>query len=231
MVLDTVEKLYGVYRDSLPGALGPTAGTPPAVAQRVGKVDRVLEAIELPSSLAKTRDKDVSLARDEDWKALVTKGIFGKIAQGELSFNRRPLEPELLAAYAPLVDYVRTFFEQQVRDATRATYDLLVRFDRQYQAAKRAAGLFEFDDVATWLADSIDQLGDPAWIGRCLDVPIEHLLLDEFQDTAPLQWRILRPIAESVTRPGQPRSFFCVGDQKQAIYGWRGGVAEVFDLV
>ena len=42
---------------------------------------------------------------------------------------------------------------------------------------------------------------------------------------------LLEPFAQRVMKPGSQRSFFCVGDQKQAIYGWRGGVAEVFDLV
>src|SRR6185436_11178125 len=45
------------------------------------------------------------------------------------------------------------------------------------------------------------------------------------QDTAPPQWRVLAPLAQQVTAAG---SFFCVGDAKQAIYGWRGGEAELF---
>jgi ATP-dependent helicase/nuclease subunit A len=54
--------------------------------------------------------------------------------------------------------------------------------------------------------------------------------LDEFQDTSPEQWRVLQPLAQRVTA-GQQTSFFCVGDVKQAIYGWRGGVAEIFDAI
>src|SRR5689334_7619427 len=63
-----------------------------------------------------------------------------------------------------------------------------------------------------------------------LDGGIRHLLLDEFQDTAPPQWRVLRPLAEGVVN-GRGGTFFCVGDGKQAIYGWRGGVAEIFDCL
>src|SRR4029453_6905153 len=56
------------------------------------------------------------------------------------------------------------------------------------------------------------------------------LLVDEFQDTAPVQWQVLRPLAQAITRQAKA-SFFCVGDTKQAIYGWRGGEAEIFDAL
>jgi ATP-dependent helicase/nuclease subunit A len=83
-------------------------------------------------------------------------------------------------------------------------------------------------------------------IGHRLDGTIDHLLLDEFQDTSPEQWSVLRPLAQHAaagqfqTSAGQalPGSgdgpeptFFCVGDTKQAIYGWRGGVSAIFDAV
>ncbi|MEM8710505.1 MAG: UvrD-helicase domain-containing protein, partial [Planctomycetota bacterium] len=61
-------------------------------------------------------------------------------------------------------------------------------------------------------------------LGYRLDGRIDHLLLDEFQDTAPNQWQLLLPLAEEVLGDGTgERSFFCVGDVKQSIYGWRGG--------
>ena len=59
---------------------------------------------------------------------------------------------------------------------------------------------------------------------------VAHLLLNEFQDTSALQWRVLRPFVQRVVG-GADRSLFCVGNVKQAIYGWRGGVAEIFDAV
>jgi ATP-dependent exoDNAse (exonuclease V) beta subunit len=75
-----------------------------------------------------------------------------------------------------------------------------------------------------------------------MDGAVDHLLLDEFQDTSAVQWQVLFPFASRVASDQPPsnsggdgsnvkRSFFCVGDTKQAIYGWRGGVAEIFDSV
>jgi ATP-dependent exoDNAse (exonuclease V) beta subunit len=68
-------------------------------------------------------------------------------------------------------------------------------------------------------------------LGFRLDGGIQHLLLDEFQDTSLAQWEVLRRFAREVTSATDGSSFFCVGDVKQAIYGWRGGLAEIFNAL
>src|SRR5690606_14616117 len=63
-----------------------------------------------------------------------------------------------------------------------------------------------------------------------LDARVQHLMLDEFQDTSLDQWAVLDPIASEVAAHVDgfaSRTFFCVGDVKQAIYGWRGGCADL----
>ena len=96
---------------------------------------------------------------------------------------------------------------------------------------KQATGALRFDEVTQALVDAVrrkDLLAED--LAFRLDGTVEHLLLDEFQDTSLAQWRVLLPIAKGITQgPALPvRSFFCVGDVKQAIYGWRGGMAEIF---
>ena len=72
-------------------------------------------------------------------------------------------------------------------------------------------------------------LGDLADAARRMDAPVEHLLLDEFQDTSDPQWAVLRHFAHRASQ--EPGSVFVVGDVKQAIYGWRGGRAEIFERI
>jgi ATP-dependent helicase/nuclease subunit A len=123
---------------------------------------------------------------------------------------------------------------------SRALYELVARFDIQYQTQVRDAGQLTFLDVAgllaaasgtTWGAKSLRPFSRQELDFR-LDSSYDHWLLDEFQDTSRLQWQALRDLVDEVIQSdsGQ-RSFFYVGDTKQAIYAWRGGDPRLFDEV
>lgn len=60
-------------------------------------------------------------------------------------------------------------------------------------------------------------------LSELLECKIEHIFLDEFQDTSILQWRILSFFIEGA------KEVICVGDEKQSIYGWRGGEKRLFE--
>lgn len=120
-----------------------------------------------------------------------------------------------------------------------ATGSVLARYDQQIRGIKQNARALGFEDIAIRLAEVFGRL-DVSMLSSRMDGSVDHLLLDEFQDTSPVQWQVLRPMAHHSATPvvGEgredwqaKRSFFCVGDTKQAIYGWRGGVAEIFDAV
>ena len=128
-----------------------------------------------------------------------------------------------------------------VRVQNEATAAVLATYDYHIATLKQSAGVIGFEDVAIRLAQQFSSLDETA-LGLRMDGAVNHLLLDEFQDTSPVQWQVLRPFALRCTEDVAPakhadeqrevvRSFFCVGDTKQAIYGWRGGVAEIFDTV
>ncbi len=123
-------------------------------------------------------------------------------------------------------------------DRTRGIYGLLDAFEQRYDLQVRRAGRLMFGDLPLLLAPpgSRVMLGgkgpDRLDLEYRLDGAFDHWLLDEFQDTSTVQWRAVANLIDEVVQdPGGERTFFCVGDQKQSIYQWRGGDPRLFDRV
>ncbi len=125
-----------------------------------------------------------------------------------------------LAATADLVDLYRR---------NRALLELGLRALDGYAELKRRDHCVDFQDLE-YLAWRLMRDGDLGpWIQYRLDSGIDHVLVDEFQDTNLNQWEILEPLVMEILAGGErPRSLFLVGDTKQSIYGFRGARPELF---
>lgn len=98
----------------------------------------------------------------------------------------------------------------------------------QFAAIKREHGWIDMHDVER---AALAMLGDPVlsgWVQEKLDARIKHLLIDEFQDTNPLQWQALLGWLSSYAGAAQAPSVFLVGDPKQSIYRFRRAEPQVF---
>ena len=125
---------------------------------------------------------------------------------------------------------LRNEFERRMQ-RTQGVFEILSLTESTYDALVRSRGALTFADVPLLLGSQDDPLAGMEMEFR-LDGQFRHWLLDEFQDTSPAQWRVLENLIEEVIHDSDDaRAFFCVGDVKQAIYGWRGGDSRLFELL
>ncbi len=113
---------------------------------------------------------------------------------------------------------------------TEGSYRLMDAYEAAYRETVRNRGRLSFEDIQIVLFEA-ERSGVKMEIDYRLDGRFRHWMLDEFQDTSARQWAVLGNLANEILQGGEDRSFFYVGDAKQAIYGWRGGDARLFDAV
>ena len=125
---------------------------------------------------------------------------------------------------------------------TRGIWELLSLYESTYAGQVRRQGQLTFQDLQLLLSGHNygDQAAPPILtqipgtderlqIDYRLDARYDHWLLDEFQDTNILQWRVISNLIDEVVQDNSgTRSLFQVGDIKQAIYAWRGGDTRLF---
>ena len=95
-----------------------------------------------------------------------------------------------------------------------------------YGARKQAAGLLDFDDLIDLAVALLKRPGTAAWVLWRLDGGLDHILVDEAQDTSPAQWQVINALSEEffagAGARAVERTIFVVGDEKQSIYSFQG---------
>ncbi len=99
-----------------------------------------------------------------------------------------------------------------------------------YQRLKDARGALDFTDIEYRARELLTESDHAAYMQYKLDARYRHILLDEFQDTNPLQWQILKSWFDAAVGAGRTPVVFVVGDPKQSIYRFRGADARLFEL-
>jgi len=136
--------------------------------------------------------------------------------------------------YCAVLDRMRA---AKVADDTVKALTLAQAHAALYEAAKGRQGALDFSDLVVRTVDLLTERSTAAWVLFKLDGGIEHVLVDEAQDTAPDQWAIFKALTEEFfsgagaeRRRGPeariPRTVFAVGDEKQSIYSFQGARPE-----
>ncbi len=165
---------------------------------------------------------------DELRERLATKGVIAAM-------------PDILAvleAEAQRVREVRMMCKAaRVAANTEALLRLGARMLDIYTEEKERRGLLDYDDLIQTARRLVERDGAAAWVLYKLDGGLDHILIDEAQDTNPDQWAIVDALTreffagegahEQVAQT--PRTVFAVGDRKQSIYGFQGAAPDEFD--
>ncbi|WP_442893462.1 double-strand break repair helicase AddA [Bradyrhizobium sp.] len=158
-------------------------------------------------------------------KSVVTK----KFCDGNPAIGRL-LESEARRVL-PLIERRRAVV---ARDRTEALLYIATSAAANYRREKQERGLLDYDDLIDKTLAMLDRVSS-GWVHYKLDRGVDHVLIDEAQDTSPRQWDIVAHIISEFTsgagaRDGVVRTVFAVGDEKQSIFSFQGAAPREFDL-
>ncbi|OAP38842.1 ATP-dependent DNA helicase [Sinorhizobium glycinis] len=169
-------------------------------------------------------------------------GVFfnggGKPKAESAFFNKAMLAraPQL----APLIDEARKHIVScadrlsilRMFEATRAALIFAERLNCDYEDLKKRRSQLDFEDLINRTAALLSRGDVGAWVHYKLDQGIDHILVDEAQDTSPTQWTIIQALAADFfageSARMDDRTIFAVGDEKQSIYSFQGARPERF---
>ncbi len=145
--------------------------------------------------------------------------------------------PGTLAALAAEAERLRAFAERRralaVADSTEAMVRLGSAMLDIYERRKRAAGALDYDDLVHHTRRLLERPDLPRWVLFKLDGGLDHVLIDEAQDTNPDQWAVVQALTDEFfsgagARDAQ-RTLFAVGDPKQSIFSFQRADPKAFD--
>lgn len=200
-----------------------------ALGQSAGATDQK-SAVMLGRIKSGDRDafKDLFLKKDLKPKAL------SSIASKKL----QSAEPWLGEAIEREMDrVVKLLGKQATLDmmlATEALVGLAARIINDYERLKRLYGRYDFEDLILRTKRLLVEQVSAAWVLFKLDGGIDHILVDEAQDTSPAQWQIVKALAGEFfagagARGDAVRTLFVVGDRKQSIFSFQGADPAAFE--
>ena len=156
------------------------------------------------------------------WKELLKQGMPSKVFDETYTFHRKTLTDEQIEATIPIVEFAKKHFRNELVTKNEGVYDVNSELNDAVTALKHMQGRYTFDDIAFYLSccKVVENLIE---LQYRLDMQINHLLIDEFQDTSVTQYKVLRPLMLEINQSESDRSLFFVGDVKQSLYSFRGG--------
>ncbi|MEO0620381.1 MAG: UvrD-helicase domain-containing protein, partial [Pseudomonadota bacterium] len=181
-------------------------------------------------SAEKNQGRRLTLLRDALLTAKLTP--LARVITKKLSDAHPDVASMLEEARDTLAALVQEDGAMAVVEATMAVMRLADAIFQRYAEAKAQQAVLDYDDLISKTVALLGRSQDAQWVLYKLDNGLEHILVDEAQDTSPMQWRIVGRLAEEFFSghgvSEHTRTLFAVGDKKQSIYGFQGARPEMF---
>ena len=178
-----------------------------------------------PAGLAPCRDLYLKVFFNQDGTPAA------RLATQALESLRPGIGAELADEQERLIALQATRRAAMAFERTGALFNLVEGVLATYDRLKAARGLLDFSDLVGRTLALLDR-SDAQWVLYKLDAGIDHILVDEAQDTSEPQWRVFEALtAEFSSGMGvapSPRTFFAVGDDKQSIFSFQGAAPRMF---
>lgn len=198
----------------------------PASRANVAKGRAALEAGDFGSAHLPFATLTMEVREPDRAVAAAAIARYGTDGKQRLVSEARLLTDALLAA-----DRQQT--ERDVLAINRAAFHCGAAYIAAYESIKRERALLDFDDLEWHAAELMSDDASASYVQARLDARYQHVLVDEFQDTNPLQWAVLKRwlavYAEDADLAQARPSVFLVGDPKQSIYRFRRAEPRLFE--
>jgi len=169
---------------------------------------------------------------------LLNKGWLSKDSLSDYNYFKKVLRDRdtsnIDSAFLVIKNLLDRYFDTHRNLIFKNLFQLFEFYLEEREKFLKREGKLSFDDINHLLTKLIyDKKLDSNFIYFRLDSRIEHILIDEFQDTSLLQWRVLEPLVDDILSggSGEDKSFFYVGDTMQSLYRFRGGFSKLFDEI
>ncbi|PTL87090.1 MAG: double-strand break repair helicase AddA [Candidatus Liberibacter europaeus] len=147
--------------------------------------------------------------------------------------NKSPdLKDKIKKAQQTFIQIQERFNKYKMFKMTMALLILAKHLNTHYEELKKKHCFLDFEDLIVYTNDLLKKRDVSAWIRYKLDQEINHILIDEVQDTSMIQWEVIRSLTEDFfvgeNAHSHPRTLFAVGDEKQSIFSFQGAKPNLF---
>ncbi len=165
---------------------------------------------------------------------LIQKSWLQKKSLKEYKFFKKFSTPMMEELFFELKSLIKLYFISKENYYKKKLFDLFSLYQKAKKDENINSNILGFNDVTNYTYELLREKIDNEFLYFRLDSKIDHLLIDEFQDTSIIQYKILEPIIDEISAgigTKEFKTFFYVGDVKQSIYRFRGGAKELFYYV